>query len=393
MIKSILKLIWKRKRRTSLMIIEMFISFLILFALLSVIIKSYTQFVEPKGFSANDVWLAEIRFDNKNEDSGNSERDVMDLLKNNLKGLQGVSSVSNCSMNVPYARSISSTSMKFKEVQHHNIHILRTDENFQKVLQLSVSEGRWYGKEDAGQEEIPIVVNRQFKELFFPDESAVGKKMTTDYNDDKYRIVGFVENYKSKGELSDTYPLFFRMLGTQDVSNRLLIKTKSGVGKTIEEQLVNMLTSTAKSWTINVKHMDVYKKNNFKRKLIPILVFLSICVFLVVNIILGLFGILLYNISRRKPEIGLRRSVGASTIKIYQQFIGEMLMITTLGIIPALIVAVQFPILEVFDINLTVYLAAILLSAIIIYLLVFISSFIPSRYASKIQPAIALHEE
>ena len=393
MIKSILKLIWKRKRRTSLMIIEMFISFLILFALLTVIIKSYTQFVEPKGFNANDVWLAELRFDNKNDKTGNSIREVMDLLKKNLLALQGVNAVSNCSSNVPYAMGVSSTSMKFKEVQHSNIHVVRTDENFIKAMQLDVADGRWYGEEDEGQEETPIVVNREFKELFFPDESAVGKKMTTGYNDDKYKIVGYVENYKAKGELSDVQALFFRMLGSQEVSNRLLIRTVPGVGKEIEEQLLNTLVSTAKSWTINVKHMDVYKRNDFKRKLIPIIVLLAICVFLVVNIILGLFGTLLYNISRRKSEIGLRRSVGAPALKIYQQFIGEMLMLTTLGIIPAVIVAIQFPILNVFEIRLSVYVNAILFSALIIYLLVFIASYIPSRYAARIQPATALHEE
>lgn len=393
MIKSILKLIWKRKRSTSLMIIEMFISFLILFALLTVIIKSYTQYVEPKGFNANDVWLAELRFDKKNDESDNSIREVMDLLKKNVSILQGVSAVSNCSMNLPYAMGVSSTSMKFKEVQHHNIHVVRTDENFIKILQLDITDGRWYGKEDEGQEEIPIVVNRQFKEFFFPNESAVGKKMTTGYNEDKYRIMGYVENYKSKGELTKTEATFFRMLKPQEVSNRLLIRTIAGVGKDIEEQLLNTLASTAKSWTINVKHMDVYKKNDFKRKLIPIIVLLSICVFLVVNIILGLFGTLLYNISRRKPEIGLRRAIGAPALKVYQQFIGEMLMLTTLGIIPAVIVAIQFPLLNLFDIRLSVYISAILFSALIIYLLVFIASYIPSRYAAKIEPAVALHEE
>ncbi len=393
MIKSILKLIWKRKRHTSLMIIEMFISFLLLFALLTVIVKSYTQYIETKGFDGNDVWLAEMLFDNKDYESGNSIREVMDLLKKNLLALQGVSAVSNCSRNVPYAMMTQSTSMKYKEVQHHNIHVVRTDEDFIKVLKINISKGRWYGRVDVGQEETPIVVNRQFKELFFPDESAVGKKMTSGYNDDKYRIVGYVENYKTKGELSTAEVTFFSLLKPQEVSNRLLVRTESGVGKEIEEQLVNTLTLTAKSWTINVKHLDVYKRNNFKRKLIPILVLLSICIFLVINIILGMFGTLLYNISRRKPEIGLRRSVGAPALKIYQQFIGEMLMITTLGIIPALIVAIQFPILKVFDISLSVYLGAIFLSALTIYLLVFIASFIPSRYAAKIQPAMALHEE
>lgn len=351
------------------------------------------QYIEPKGFVGDNVWLTELRFDNKKNESEKSTKEVMDLLKKNLLALQGVKAVSNCSSNLPYSMGISSTSMKYKEVQHGNIHVIGADEDFVNALQINVTEGRWYGKEDWGHEETAIVVNRQFKEVFFPNESAVGKKMSTGYNDDKYRIVGYVENYKSEGELSTTEATFFRMLRPQEVSNRLLIRTEPNTKKTIEEQFVNTITSSAKSWTTNVKHLDAYKRMDFKMKLVPILVFLSICFFLIINIILGLFGTLLYNINRRRPEIGLRRSVGAPSLKIYQQFIGEMFMLTTLGIVPALIIAIQFPILNVLNIEKMVYVSAMLLAATIVYCLVFIASFIPSRYAAKTEPAIALHEE
>jgi putative ABC transport system permease protein len=393
MIRSILKLIWKRKRHTSLMVIEMFISFLILFALLTVIVNYSYQYYESKGFDHNNVWVADIRYDKENDESGKTLRELMDLTKKNVLSIQGVSAVSNCSNNLPYGMSTTSSSMKYGEVQYHDINILRTDENFHKVFQIDIAVGSWYKIEDLTFEEIPIVVNKEFKELFFPNESVLGKKMTTGFNSDKFRIVGYIENFKIDGELSKKKATCFRMVGGTEVANRLIIRTENGANKTIEEQLVNILTSTSKNWQINLKSMDVYKTSDFKRKLIPLIIFLSVAVFLVVNIILGLFGTLLYNINQRKPEIGLRRSVGAPALKIYQQFIGEMLILTTMGIIPALIVAVQFPILKVFEICLGVYVSAIVFSAAIIYLLVFIASYMPSRYAAKIQPAIALHEE
>ena len=92
-------------------------------------------------------------------------------------------------------------------------------------------------------------------------------------------------------------------------------------------------------------------------------------------------------------EIGLRQSVGASAGKIYQQFIGEMLVLTTLGFIPGILVAIQFPLLHAFEIENEIYLLAMLCSVLIIYALVLISSFIPSIQAVKTQPAMALHEE
>ncbi|MBA7556123.1 hypothetical protein ES705_48821 [subsurface metagenome] len=115
--------------------------------------------------------------------------------------------------------------------------------------------------------------------------------------------------------------------------------------------------------------------------------------FLIFNSIAGLFGVLWYNISLRKSEIGLRVAVGASKSNIYKQFIGEMLVLATLGIIPGLIIAAQFPILKVFNIQPKVYIIAMLAATLLIYLLVTLCAILPSAQAAKIQPAIALHEE
>jgi len=55
--------------------------------------------------------------------------------------------------------------------------------------------------------------------------------------------------------------------------------------------------------------------------------------------------------------------------------------------------AVQFPLLNVFDLPAGVYLTAISLSVLFIYLLVLICSLYPAKQAAAIYPAVALHEE
>ncbi len=55
--------------------------------------------------------------------------------------------------------------------------------------------------------------------------------------------------------------------------------------------------------------------------------------------------------------------------------------------------AVQFPLLNVFDLPSMVYIIALLMSIVFIYALVLICSFYPGRQAAAIYPAVALHEE
>ena len=109
--------------------------------------------------------------------------------------------------------------------------------------------------------------------------------------------------------------------------------------------------------------------------------------------ILGLFGVLWYNINNRKSEIGLRCALGATRDYIHKQFIGEMMVIATLGIIPGLIITIQFPILNVFNLESLVYYLAIAISILTIYILIIICALLPSAQAAKIKPATALHEE
>jgi len=55
--------------------------------------------------------------------------------------------------------------------------------------------------------------------------------------------------------------------------------------------------------------------------------------------------------------------------------------------------AIQFPLLHVFDLPAGIYMTALLLAIIFVYLLVLCCSLYPGRQAAAIYPAVALHEE
>jgi putative ABC transport system permease protein len=139
--------------------------------------------------------------------------------------------------------------------------------------------------------------------------------------------------------------------------------------------------------------MDNKLASKNKLTLVPMIIASIVAGFLIINVALGLFGVLWYNINKRKGEIGLRRAVGASGRSISRQLVAEALVLSTLSLIIGCFFAFQFPLLNVFDLEAGTYMIAILLSAIFIYLLVLACSLYPGRQAAAIYPAIALHEE
>jgi putative ABC transport system permease protein len=124
-----------------------------------------------------------------------------------------------------------------------------------------------------------------------------------------------------------------------------------------------------------------------------VIVLLIVAGFLIINVALGLFGVLSLNINKRKGEIGLRRAIGASGNSISKQLVAEALVLSSISLIAGSFFAVQFPLLNVFDLPASIYLISIILSILSIYLLVIICSLYPGRQAAAIYPAVALHEE
>ena len=67
-----------------------------------------------------------------------------------------------------------------------------------------------------------------------------------------------------------------------------------------------------KNSNVEIEHLTNKRKSINYFALVPMIVLLIVACFLIINVALGLFGVLWYNINKRRGEIGLRRAVGAT---------------------------------------------------------------------------------
>ena len=135
------------------------------------------------------------------------------------------------------------------------------------------------------------------------------------------------------------------------------------------------------------------KKSFNNRYWVPLIGMLSVTLFLIINIAMGLFGTLRYAINKRRSEVGLRKVLGATSNNIRLQVVGEVVLLMMLAFMVALIPTVQiFEFGNLIE-DYTTFITSIVLSLLLILILVLICSIIPSHRASKLMPAVALHEE
>ncbi|MEJ7807336.1 MAG: FtsX-like permease family protein, partial [Telluria sp.] len=180
-----------------------------------------------------------------------------------------------------------------------------------------------------------------------------------------------------------------------DGPRTILIKMAPGTPRAFEETLSRHLKLINNAWTYRIVPLDAMRASSMRDMATPLIILSVIAAFLLVMVAFGLFGVLWQNTTRRIPEIGLRRAIGANAGDIYRQIIAEQFLLSSGAMLVALLLLVQLPITGALGdaLNWRVFLAATAVSMAVIYLLSLLCSVYPGWRASRMSPTQALHYE
>jgi putative ABC transport system permease protein len=113
-------------------------------------------------------------------------------------------------------------------------------------------------------------------------------------------------------------------------------------------------------------------------------------------VVLGLTGVVWQNVTQRTREFGLRRAKGATIVNVRQQVLTELFILTSIALAAGAILVLQLPLLPLppdVAFERPIFLTAVAATALIIYGITFVAGWYPSRLATRVQPAEALHYE
>ena len=388
MIRHIFKLIWFKRKSNALMILEIFLAYLVLFAAFSFVIYQLRILEKPLGFKTIDRWM--ISLEGLQAKDSAEVATIMDQLKNELKASPNVESVGFTNSSTPFSNNTSTTG---NDDMGFNVssRIAEADEGFGEVMNINIIKGRWFNETDRQSKYRPIVVNELFLKNFFPNKNMLDSVIILD---GESKIVGIMDDYRYKGEFDlPTNMSFCYTPHTQGWMYNIILRMKAGTPIGEQKTINDIVKNVTKSNSFIIKLLESEREKNSRAKWIPIIALLSICGFLCINIALGLFGVLWFNINKRRSEIGLRRALGAHSSDISKHFVMETLVLAFIAIALALIFTIQIPLLKVVDIQPSIFYESMVWVTVLILILVFICAYFPSRQAAMIHPATALHED
>jgi putative ABC transport system permease protein len=403
MIRHLFRIIWNKKRHNALITIEILISFLVLYAVITMSVLGLIRYNQPLGYSYENVWNIGIDTRLSFDSVYNAEkRSTVQQLLLSLRGTPEIEQV--CAWAIPPYSNMMSTWGADVNGKLLRIAIHDGSEEAREVLGLNLIEGRWFEPGDKSLNPYPVVINEMLAHRMFGSESPLGKNPfpkgdkppTTPEKD--YRVIGVIDDFRKGGELSEPMYTVIKYLDiertTQAISSNLLIKVRPGTTAEFKEKLDRQMTAVAKGWSFEISTLGEMRRASFKPQLTFVLAVGLVAGFLLLMVALGLIGVLWQNVSRRTKEIGLRRALGGTSKNIYWQILGELLVLTSFGLFVGSLGIAQFPLLELIaSVPANVYFFSLLISLAFMYGMSVLCGLYPSWLAMEIEPAEALHYE
>jgi len=399
-IRHLLKLMWHRKRANALILVEIFFSFLVVFAVTTLAVALALNARRPLGFDSANVWNVSIDMGQlaESEHAADQVETFAQVLAE--AGRLGRVETAAGALWPPYSDDSRTEGLTGDPKRPQAMtEIDEVTDQFADVYRLDLVEGRWFEPADDGFDWTPVVLDRAAARALFGAADPVGQWLQADHSGrPRRRVVGVVSAFRQHGELSRPVPYMFERArvgaGASRPPQSLSLRMAPGTTADYEQEVLRRLQATAPDWTFTVKPVAALRDTNLRLRVIPVTVVAVIAGFMMLMVALGLMGVLWQNVVQRTREIGLRRANGASRGAIHRQVVGELFLITTSAVVPGVALVAQLPILRLFGaLPAGVFVAGLLTSLGILYALTTICALYPSWMAGRVQPAEALHWE
>ena len=404
MTRHLLRLVWNRRRAHALVGLEILASFLIVFVVAVLALKTFGNAAKPVGFSSRDVTVVGVGLEREDaEAAGSRDRERMERALEAVRRLDGVEAAAAAFL-VPYQQG---SAVSAHEVDGRRIEFGFTEvtDEYLDALGLKVAAGRWFSREDDDRPYRAVVVTRELARMAFGDEDPVGRDIPEGGAAEpgaaasrRRRVVGFLEAYREGSDYSSPEP--FAILRT-DLSNgedmvpsRIVVRLRPGTPRAFEETLVRTLEATVGEWSFTAEPLEVARESAARRWLVPMFSAAVVAAFLMLLVALGLTGVLWQNVTRRTREIGLRRATGATAREVAVQVVMEVWIVTALAVLAGCAVALQTPLFVPGGfVRAADAFAGAAAAAFALFALTGLCALYPAWLAARVEPSEALRYE
>jgi len=209
----------------------------------------------------------------------------------------------------------------------------KTEDNREQAMQLTVSyayadlfhikmkSGRFFSKDFTTDTEDAVVINQEMADALELSD-PVGEVF---YCQGKMRIIiGVIDDYMATPPIFNSFPMIMRLQTWGN--NHLLIRYKPGQNAEAQAAIQAGLSTLNPGYPVDIGDIDDEYAEDAKDFIKAADIFFFITIIAIANVIVGLFGLSIFMADKRKKEIGIRKTFGASVYSLMRLMFGNFLL-------------------------------------------------------------------
>jgi putative ABC transport system permease protein len=327
-----------RRLRNALVILEFSLS-LILLAGAGLMVRTFLRLQEVQpGFRPENVVAMPISLPRNRYREPQQQAAFMEALENKLRALPGVESVGAIS-HVPLTGQDSRTGIAIEDAPpnpseptraHHRVVL----PGYFETLRIPLIEGRFVTDADTATAPLVLVFNQTAARRYFPNQSAVGKRIRLGGTQEWRTIVGVAGDVRHWGLDANVNPEMYLPEAQAPWGwTSFVIRSTSDLA-TLAPALREQVRSLDKDLPIGkiATMEDVISVSISPRRFY--LVLLSVFAALAVGLAgVGIYSVIGYGVTQRTREFGIRMTLGARPEEILRLVMREGLKLALIGVV------------------------------------------------------------
>ncbi|MBX2973995.1 MAG: ABC transporter permease [Flavobacteriales bacterium] len=215
---------------------------------------------------------------------------------------------------------------------------LYVNPEFQQAMDIELLAGRWFSREFPGDDSLSVIINETFARQLHPDDpaQAIGDRMHTPHGSE--RVIGVTKDFAFDPLFKAVQPFVFDMCGPNDITQWLryiYIRTEGGDPALVIEAARKEWNARTTNFPFEYQFLDdqldsQYEAQGRLAKLVGIFSLLAVFI-----ACLGLFALASWTAEKRTREIGIRKVMGADTLRITWVVTRDFLLLVLVGAVLA----------------------------------------------------------
>lgn len=356
------------------------------------------------GWRADGLLTAQVSLQGANYSKPEQRNVFYQRLEEKLSGVPGVQSVT-VSASLPVYGFNSSGSFRVEGYpepeagQWPEIFFEPVTTHYFETYGIPILEGRTFNSGDVADKPEVVIINETMAKEFWPNESAIGKRIGRPGKDPKWeQIVGVAKDVTFPANLSEPYTRYQAYRPLQQLSwggGAIAIRT-SGTPESVTGSLRDAVTELDPTQPVH----RIRNANSLIQDGLGSISLLGslLAAFAGLGLLLaaiGIYGVTSYSVVQRTSEIGIRMALGAQRKDVLWLVLGRGGRLVTIGTALGLggAYAVSRLLISIIPTLPTRDPATLVVVSAVLFVIALLACYIPARRATKVDPMVALRYE